>query len=116
MLTMHHGMNHAAIAERAIKERVAELGGEIAAVYAPCLDAMSVITVLADPLILLSGLIRMLPIRIGLGPVAVLSYAERTTSSHGAQLEPATLPDVHNRNVLIVDDIVETGRMLRKHE
>ena len=110
---MHADIQNVVITERAIKERVAEMAAEIAEVYARREDGVTIITVLAGSLIFLSDLIRLLPIKMFVGLVAVSSYAGRTVTSRGAKLELAPLPDLRNRSVLIVDDIVDTGRTLR---
>ena len=44
---------------------------------------------------------------------AASSYAGKTTESRGARLEYAILPDLCNCDVLIVDDILDTGGTLR---
>ncbi len=110
---MHSEIQKVVITERAIKERVVELAAEIAEVYGRCEDGVTIVTVLAGSLIFLSDLIRLLPIKMRVGLMAVSSYAGQTTTSRGAKLELTSLPDLRNRNVLIVDDIVETGRTLR---
>lgn len=111
---MQDDIQRVVIAERAIKERVVEMAGEIADAYGPCTDGITIVTVLAGSLIFLSDLIRLLPIKMRVGLVAVSSYAGRTTASRGATtLGLGSLGDLRDRNVLIVDDIVETGRTLR---
>ena len=99
--------------ERAIRDRVGELAAEITETYSHCEDGITIVTVLAGSLIFLSDLIRLLPMKMRVGVIGVSSYAGRPTASRGARLEHVSLPDLRNRSVLIVDDIVETGRTLR---
>lgn len=110
---MHDDIQRVVISERAIKERVAEMAAEIAEVYGRCDAGVTIVTVLAGSLIFLSDLIRLLPIKMRVGLVEVSSYAGRTTESQGVRLEHASLPNLRNRNVLIVDDIIDSGRTLR---
>ncbi len=110
---MHGDVQKVVITERAIKERVGEMAAEIAEAYARCEDGITIVTVLAGSLVFLSDLIRLLPIKMRVGLLAVSSYSGRTITSRGAKLELTSFPDLRNQNVLIVDDIVETGRTLR---
>ena len=102
---MHGHIQKVVITERAIKKRTVEMPGEIAKAYARCEDGITVVTILAGLLIFLSDLIRLLPIKLGVGLVAVSSHSGRRIASRDARLILALLPDPRNRNVLIVDDI-----------
>lgn len=51
--------------------------------------------------------------RIRIALVSATSYAGKTTESRGARLESAILPDLCNCDVLIVDNILDTGGTLR---
>ncbi len=101
------------ISEEALETRVAGLADEIAAAYADRDGGITIVTVLAGSLIFLADLIRRLPMRMKIGLVSVSSYAGATTTSRGAVLSSTSLPEIADRNVLIVDDILDTGGTLR---
>jgi len=101
------------ITAEALEERVAGLAREIAASYAQDSGGLTIISVLAGAIIFVSDLIRRLPLQMRIGLVAVSSYPGDATVSMGPTLGSKILPDLRNRNVLIVDDILETGRTLR---
>ena len=101
------------ISERALKNRVAALAEEIAEAYPASEGGIMLVTVLAGSIIFLADLIRQLPMKLRIGLVTVTSYPGPTTVSRGPSLESASLPQVRDRDVLIVDDILDTGRTLR---
>ena len=110
---MQEDVERVLIAEHALAQRVAAIAGDISASFPNSDEGITIISVLAGSLVFLSDLIRQLPHRTRIGFLSVSSYSGRTTTSTGAKLESTMLPDLRNRDVLIVDDIVETGSTLR---
>lgn len=113
MATMREDVDRIVISERTLAERVADMAREIAGGYPDTGEGITIVTILAGSLVFLSDLIRRLPLRMRIGLITVSSYAGKTTLSSGATFESAILPDLCNRHVLIVDDILETGGTLR---
>lgn len=101
------------ISENALRDRVAALAEEIAATYRDADGGIAIVTVLAGSIVFLADLIRRLPMRMRVGLAMVSSYAGPTRVSEGAVLRSWSLPDVAGLDVLIVDDIVDTGGTLR---
>lgn len=101
------------ITAEALRKRVESMATEIAGAYEGDPDGITLVTVLAGAIIFVSDLIRRLPIKLRIGLIGVSSYAGATTVSRGARIESIILPDLRNRNVLIVDDILDTGGTLR---
>jgi len=110
---MHDGGGEVLIGQDALRKRVGEMAADIAAVYEGVNDGITIVTVLAGSLIFLSDLIRQLPLRMRIGLATVSSYPDRTVESGGAKLGSTSFPDLHDREVLIVDDIIDTGGTLR---
>lgn len=110
---MRNDVARVVISEREIATRVALMADEITAAYADSGEGITIVTILTGSLVFLADLIRCLPMRIRIALVAVTSYAGKTTESRGARLEYAILPDLYNCDVLIVDDILDTGGTLR---
>jgi hypoxanthine phosphoribosyltransferase len=96
-------------AER-IHQRVSELAGEIARDYGH--RPVTVIGVLTGCLIFLADLIRRidLPLRIYL--LQASSYRGAATTPGQLRLTLEGVPDLTGRDVLLIDDILDTGRTL----
>ena len=101
------------ITERQLAERVRTLATEITAAYPDRHDGLTLVTILSGSIIFLADLIRQLPMRMKIGLVTVSSYPGASTSSVGPRLVGDLNVDVAGRDVLIVDDILDTGRTLR---
>ena len=93
-----------------IQERVVELGRQIAGDYGGRL--LTVVGVLTGSLVLVSDLIRAIDLPVRVGMIRASSYAGRTTTGTEVSVDLNLLPDVRGRDVLIVDDIFDTGRTL----
>jgi hypoxanthine phosphoribosyltransferase len=93
-----------------IQVKVAQLGRRIAADYAG--RDLTVIGVLTGGMILVSDLIRSIDLPLRVGMIYASSYRGKTTTSGSLTLDAALLPDIRGRDVLIVDDIFDTGRTL----
>jgi hypoxanthine phosphoribosyltransferase len=93
-----------------IQERVAQLGRQITADYHG--RPLTVIGVLTGSLVLVSDLIRTIDLPIRVGMIRASSYAGRTTTGSEVALDASMLPDVRGRDVLIVDDVFDSGRTL----
>jgi len=93
-----------------IQQRVAELGAQISADYAG--SELVLIVVLKGGLIFAADLMRRLTIPVSIECISASSY-QKTVSTGLVQI--AGLPDraLTGRRVLVIEDIVDTGRTLR---
>jgi hypoxanthine phosphoribosyltransferase len=98
------------ITEEQIRRRVAELGRQIEADYQG--KPLTIVGVLTGSLILLADLIRQiqLPLRVDL--LQASSYRGASTTAGDLVVNDAFLPDVRGRDVLLLDDILDTGHTL----
>lgn len=98
------------ISEARIQERIAELARRIEADYAG--RPLTIVAVLTGSLVALADLIRQIhaPLRIAL--VQASSYRGATTSATTLVINETFAPDVAGRDVLLLDDILDTGRTL----
>ena len=92
-----------------IQKRVAELAGELRRDFP---DDLHVIAVLKGAFIFLSDLVRHVPGQVSLDFMAVSSYAKGTTTSGEVRLLKDLDTALDGRNVIIVEDIVDTGLTL----
>ncbi len=97
-----------------ITERVRQLGREIAAVYDGREPALTIVPILSGSIIFLADLIRELPLKMKIALVQVSAYAGRSTEASEPQTLIELTGDVAGRDVLIVDDILDSGRTLRR--
>lgn len=107
---MHDDIERILLDEQEIRAGIERVAAEISAVYA--LDEPTVIAVLKGSVIFVADLIRRLPIPLRLAFVSAESYRQGTTSG---RLELFGLPvddDLRGRRVLLVDDILDSGRTL----
>jgi hypoxanthine phosphoribosyltransferase len=93
-----------------IHRRVAALAGEIARCFRG--RELTLLAVLTGSLIFISDLIRRLPLRMRLGLVSISSYPDDATESQGPRLCLPVTAALAGRHVLIVDDILDSGRTL----
>ena len=100
------------ISEAAIQERVTELAGQISADYADKGDIV-LIGVLKGAFILLADLSRQLTIPRTIEFIAVSSYGSGSVQSGAVRLVMDVRGNIEGRDVLIVEDIVDTGHTLK---
>ena len=87
---------------------------EIAAVYDADDRGLTLVPILSGSIIFLADLIRELPLKMKIALVQLSTYPGTSVTAH----EPRTLlelsGEVRGRHVLVVDDIFDTGRTIRR--
>src|SRR5438132_4032289 len=94
-----------------LQRRVAELGEEISRDYAG--RTLLLVGVLKGAVFFLSDLMRYIDTPVELDFMAVASYGSATTSSGVVQILKDLDRPIEDRDVLIVEDIVDSGLTLR---
>lgn len=98
------------LTEAQIQARVKELGRQIEADYRG--KPLTIVAVLTGSLILLADLIRQIqaPLRVAL--LQASSYKGATTTAGALLINESFAPDVAGRDVLLLDDVLDTGHTL----
>jgi len=102
---------HVLIAEDRIRQRVDELAAEVAAAYAG--QPLTIVGVLTGCLVFLADLIRRLDLPLKIALVQASSYRGRSTTAGDLHVQAELLPDLKGRHILLIDDILDTGKTLR---
>src|SRR3954469_13408307 len=97
------------ISEQQIQSRVAEMAADIRRDFP---DDVHLIAVLKGAFIFLSDLVRHIPGKVSLDFMATSSYAKGTTTSGEVKLTKDLDLTLDGRNVIIVEDIVDSGLTL----
>lgn len=96
------------------RERIASRVEEIARELTECYGSgeITIVGVMTGVFVFLADLMRNLSMPIRLDIVSVNSYPGESTKSHGPQLTLPPTADLTGRHVLIVDDILDSGRTM----
>ena len=95
-----------------IQNRVVELGQEITEQYRDRREPLLLIGVLTGSIIFLADLIRQITVPHQVGMVVASSYRGKTTQPAELRVQTDFLPELSGRNVLLVDDIFDTGNTI----
>jgi hypoxanthine phosphoribosyltransferase len=103
--------------EAAIALRVRQLGGQIAADIAQDIlrtgaQQIVLIPILTGSIVFVADLIRQMPLKLSIGVVAVSSYPGRSIQSKGAAIQGEIPRNLRGKHVLVVDDVLDSGRTL----
>lgn len=96
--------------ETTILSRLDELAAQIAKDYRD--RELTVIAVLSGSLMFMADLLRRIPLPLKLDFLAVASYHGRTETSGEVIFKQLAPPDVKDRHILILDDILDSGHTL----
>jgi len=94
----------------AIAQRIRELGREISSTYPQA--SLTLVGVLHGSVIFMADLMREITVPHRIGFLQASSYRGTATRPGELTVETRGLPGVRDRDVLLVDDILDTGRTL----
>lgn len=101
------------ISAKSIAARVEELAREISAFYAGT-DKLVVIGLLRGSFIFIADLVRELDLPVEVDFLEVSSYGDHTQSSREVRILKDLRGKIEGRDVLVVEDIVDTGHTLAR--
>ena len=93
-----------------IKRRVTKLAGEITAAYGE--EEITVVAIINGALLFAADLLRAIHRPIRLDCIRVSSYRNDTRSLGKPEIVHSLTIDIANRHVLLIDDILDTGKTL----
>jgi hypoxanthine phosphoribosyltransferase len=111
-MSLHGDVERVLFSESEIETAIDRVAAEITSIYEGF--DFTVVSVLKGSCVFASDLIRRIPIPLELAFLGVSSYGQGTESG---SLEITFLPTAHEiegRSLLVVDDILDTGRTLRR--
>jgi hypoxanthine phosphoribosyltransferase len=111
-LHMHEDLAHVLLDEETIRTGIDRLAAEVTEEFRG--KDLTVVSVLKGSCVFASDLIRRIPIPLELAFVAASSYRDGTESGH---LTLDFLPagnEIQGRSLLLVDDILDTGRTMHR--
>lgn len=106
----HADLETVLVSEQAIKRRLKRLGADIAAAYGQ--EEITVVAIINGAILFTADLLREIPNPIRLDCIRVSSYRNNTKSPGKPQLLHSLTLDITNRHVLLIDDILDTGKTL----
>lgn len=98
------------ITEDEIRQRVDLVAGQIARTYEG--QPLTIVGVLTGCLVFLADLIRRLDLPLRIALVQASSYRGATTTPGVLHVQDDLLPDLKGRDILLLDDILDTGKTL----
>ena len=108
---MNEDIEKVLIAEEVIERRLDVIAERIRSDFARE-DSLQVVGILKGALVFMADLLRRVPLRLEIECLNVASYHGGTESSGQVDFLDVKLPEVKGRSVLVLDDILDTGRTL----
>jgi hypoxanthine phosphoribosyltransferase len=106
----HPDLESVLITEAAIRRRIKKLGAEVMASYGA--EPITVISIINGAILFTADLLRQIDNPIRLDCIRISSYRNETKSLGKPQLIHSLTLDIANRHVLLIDDILDTGKTL----
>jgi hypoxanthine phosphoribosyltransferase len=114
---MHEDIDRILIPQARIAARVGELARQITADLATPQTAtpageITIVPIMTGALVFTADLIRQIPIALRIGLLTVSSYAGKSISTQPPVVLRQQLGDVAGRRLLVVDDVLDSGRTI----
>ncbi|MEX2093272.1 MAG: hypoxanthine phosphoribosyltransferase [Pirellulales bacterium] len=100
------------LSKEALHDGVTRMADEIATCYQD--QHLTIIGILTGSVVLMADLIRMIVVPMRVGVLQASSYRGQTTTRGELVINSDLMLDVRNRDVLLVDDIFDTGHTLQR--
>ncbi|MFT5422597.1 MAG: hypoxanthine phosphoribosyltransferase [Phycisphaerales bacterium] len=98
------------LARALVKDLEAQLGAEGQSIQDE--GRVVLVPIMTGAMIFVADLIREMPVKLSLGLIAVSSYPGESVSSKGAHLASELPDDLTGKHVVLIDDILDSGRTI----
>lgn len=112
-MEQHGEVARVLLTEEEIRAKVIELGAEITEAYKGSGTPLHVIVILKGATIFAADLVRAIDLPVSLDFMAISSYGSQTTSSGVVRIVMDLDRSIEGRDVLVVEDIVDSGLTLK---
>jgi hypoxanthine phosphoribosyltransferase len=106
----HPDLESILFTEAQIKQRVRGIGKEIRAAYGD--GEFTIVSIINGAILFTADLMREIPNPVRLDCIRISSYANRTQSVGVPQIVHSLTIDIAKRHVLLIDDILDTGKTI----
>lgn len=113
MMEIHPDIDRVILTEEQVQERVREIGAQIRHDYGDSDRPLLLVAVLRGAALFVADLARAIEGRVELDFMAVSSYGSTTRSSGVVRILKDLDEDIEGRDVLVVEDILDTGLTLK---
>ncbi len=107
---MHPDLESVMFTEAQIKKRVRQLGSEIRKAYGD--GEFTIVSIINGAVMFTADLMREIDNPVRLDCIRISSYANRTKSVGTPQIVHSLTIDIAKRHVLLIDDILDTGKTI----
>jgi len=108
--SIHPDLESVLVTEAQIKRRIKQMGKELREIYGR--EEFTVISIINGAILFTADLIREIENPIRLDCIRISSYRNETKSIATPQLVHSLTLDIAKRDVLLIDDILDTGKTL----
>lgn len=109
---MHDDIEKVLVAEEVIEKRLDVIAERITEDFRNE-EKLQVVAILKGALVFMADLLRRVPLKLDIECLNVASYHGGTESSGQVDFLDQKLPEVKGRTILLLDDILDTGRTLQ---
>jgi len=106
---MHHDLHRVLVSAQQLQARVKELGRQITLDYRVKGD-LTIVVIINGAIVFASDLIRCIDLPLRLDCMRVSSYRDETKPVSAPEILDTVRLDLAGRHVLLIDDIMDTGR------
>ncbi len=114
---MQSDIDRVLISRQQIEQRISEMAREIIRDHTPtdgsATPEITIVPILTGAMIFCCDLMRHIPIAMKIGLMTVSSYPGTAVRSQGVSVLGKQLGDVRGRHILLVDDILDSGRTIQ---